>query len=291
MYFSIIIPTFNRAEFLKKSLETAINQDFEDFEIIVVDDAGTDNTLEVIQSFKSEKIRYIKHPINKERAAARNTGILNANGNFVYFHDSDDLLLPNHLSSAFRYINQNPETHFLVNGYKIHVGEKSIKKITGFSSNLNIEIIKGNFVSCKAFVKREVAVQYLFNETRELSGSEDYECWLRISCFYPLKGNDEITSILVQHKERSVQEPNPQKLIKRIEVFEQILYSNNTFTDNYKKYLSDFHSDNMSYLALHLAMMGEQKKSLNFLLKSLAASPLRLITTKRFYVILRFYLF
>jgi glycosyltransferase involved in cell wall biosynthesis len=89
--FSIIIPTYNRAEIIGKTIESALGQTFQNFEIIVVDDGGTDNTEEVIQAFYSPKLSYYKKE-NAERAAARNFGAARGKGNYVTFLDSDDIL-------------------------------------------------------------------------------------------------------------------------------------------------------------------------------------------------------
>lgn len=87
---SVIIPTFNRAHLLPCAVQSVLNQTFTDFELIIVDDASTDNTQEVVESFGDLRIRYIEHEQNKGGGAARNTGIKEARGEFIAFLDSDD---------------------------------------------------------------------------------------------------------------------------------------------------------------------------------------------------------
>ena len=93
---SVIIPTYNRAKWLKKSIQSVLDQTYRDLELIVVDDGSTDRTPEVVKSFKDKRIRYFrqtkKFPIKSQgAAAARNVGIKKARGEFIAFNDDDDL--------------------------------------------------------------------------------------------------------------------------------------------------------------------------------------------------------
>ena len=89
---SVIIPTYNRAHLLGRAVQSVLNQSYQDFEIIVVDDGSTDDTEEVIKEFQEQdkRIRYIRHEKNKGGSAARDTGIKAARGEYIAFQDSDD---------------------------------------------------------------------------------------------------------------------------------------------------------------------------------------------------------
>src|SRR5262245_29216969 len=94
---SVIIPTHNRAEFLRSAITSVLNQTFQDFEIIVVDDASTDNTSEVVTYFGDKRIKYMRNNINKGDAGTRNVGVVNSNCTYIAFLDDDDEWLPNKL--------------------------------------------------------------------------------------------------------------------------------------------------------------------------------------------------
>ena len=100
MLVSVVIPTFNRGEMIRKSIDSAISQDFEEREIIVIDDCSTDDTQEIVAEYGAE-VRYIRHSENRGVGAARNTGIAAANGELIAFLDSDDWWLPNKLKVYF----------------------------------------------------------------------------------------------------------------------------------------------------------------------------------------------
>src|SRR5687767_197530 len=103
---SVVIPTYNRADYIARTIQSVLQQTYASFELIVVDDGSTDNTETVVSSFTDTRINYHKKA-NAERAAARNYGVRKANGLYITFLDSDDLFMPDHLAQAIRYISNN----------------------------------------------------------------------------------------------------------------------------------------------------------------------------------------
>ena len=108
---SVIIPTFNRAQYIAAAIESVLNQTYKDFEIIVVDDGSNDNTREVLEAFMN-RIKYI-YKKNAGTASARNVGIKNAQGEYIAFLDSDDLFLPKKLEIQVPILDKHPEIGFV----------------------------------------------------------------------------------------------------------------------------------------------------------------------------------
>ena len=103
---TIGFPVYNVEHYVYRSLESVLNQDFDDYEVIVVDDCGIDNSMEVIKELidnhpNGDKVRIISHEKNAGLAEARNTAIKNAKGKYIYFLDSDDYITPNALSTLY----------------------------------------------------------------------------------------------------------------------------------------------------------------------------------------------
>lgn len=96
-FFSIIMPCYNRATKVTRAIESCFNQTYQDFEIIVVDDGSTDNSIEVVRSFTDKRVKLIAHDKNRGVSPARNTGFENSTGIWAVFLDSDDELLPHAL--------------------------------------------------------------------------------------------------------------------------------------------------------------------------------------------------
>src|SRR5258706_16379849 len=96
--FSVIIPTYNRAEFITRTVNSVLSQTYKSFEIIIVDDGSTDNTENILDPLLKQhsNISYLKKN-NQERGAARNFGSYHAKGDYVTFLDSADILYPQHL--------------------------------------------------------------------------------------------------------------------------------------------------------------------------------------------------
>ncbi len=104
MKISIIIPIFNVEKYIIECLNSVFSQTYKNIEIIIIDDCGTDKSMEIIYNFikvypSKKNVIIIQHPYNKGLSSARNTGIRNATGKYIYFLDSDDYISPNCIES------------------------------------------------------------------------------------------------------------------------------------------------------------------------------------------------
>ena len=184
---SVIIPTYNRAWIIKESIDSVLSQDFNDFELIVIDDGSTDNTLEILNSYGEDII--VIHQRNQGVSSARNRGLMEASGSLIAFLDSDDLWLPGKLSLQVDFFNSNPtalicqtEEIWMRNNVRINP-KKRHKKPSGmiFASSLALCLVSPSAVMVRRRLFEDVG---LFDET--LPACEDYDLWLRISCKYPV---------------------------------------------------------------------------------------------------------
>lgn len=106
MKISIIIPTYNAEKHIKKCIDNLLTQSYKNFEIVVVNDASTDDTLSIIESIKDDKVKIINLSSNSGAYYARKTGIKNATGDYILFVDSDDYIENNALKNLVNYINK-----------------------------------------------------------------------------------------------------------------------------------------------------------------------------------------
>lgn len=272
--FSIIIPTYNRADLITKTIGSVVSQANPDFEIIVVDDGGTDETADVVAAIKEPRLRYYRKE-NEERAAARNAGASVASGKYVTFLDSDDLFYADHLGVAAEMIEKYDSPEWFHLGYEFldedGGGRRAIDHLPEVANEL---LTNGNFLSCRGvFVRRDVALEHPFNQDRSLSGTEDYELWLRLASRYPLYCDKRITSAIVQHDARSVINTNRDNLFTRINLLEKYLAEDAKFIEAYGGKFDEFKANNRIYIALHLVLARTHRlEALSLLARSIGLS-------------------
>lgn len=183
---SAIIPTYNRAWALKRAIDSVLAQDFQDFEIVVVDDGSIDNTSEILQSYP--RICVVKQD-HRGVSAARNAGIARAAGRLITFLDSDDLWLPGKLSAQVEFFNSRPDAlicqtqeMWIRNGNHVNP-KKRHKKYSGmiFEQCLELCIVSPSAVMMRRRLFDKIGA---FDET--LPVCEDYDLWLRAACRFPV---------------------------------------------------------------------------------------------------------
>ncbi len=262
--FSLIIPTYNRADLITDTIQSALQQDYPYFEIIVVDDGSTDNTEEVVRRIESPKLTYYRIK-NSERGAARNFGASRAKGDYLNFFDSDDLLYRNHLSVAHQMVIQfnKPEIFYL--NCEVENGDsKKMKKITG---DVNRQLFNGNILSCNGvFLRMDIANRFPFVEDRNLAGTEDWELWLRLASRYKIYYSNEVTSLIVNHPSRSVLIAKERELNQRTELLIHYLSGDKHFYERFGNHLYKIRAHMLSYTSLHLALSGNVYKAFEYLI-------------------------
>lgn len=100
--FSIVIPMYNREKFIARAIDSCLKQDFDDFEVVVIDDGSTDESVNTVKRYADPRIKLVCHNINRGVGPARNSGVDIATGEWVVYLDSDDELLPGALSTIHR---------------------------------------------------------------------------------------------------------------------------------------------------------------------------------------------
>ena len=179
-FFSIIIPTYNRAHLLSKTLDCILEQPFTDFELIIVDDASTDYTDKLIASYSDPRIKYVRNEKNFERSASRNKGIELAQGEFICFCDSDDHWKPEHLALIRKTIEENKfQEAFYFTGmtwcFPDIKQEVIFPKPTG---NLVEYVIKHQIGTPTTCFSKTILNNHVFNT--DLKINEDVELFARI---------------------------------------------------------------------------------------------------------------
>jgi glycosyltransferase involved in cell wall biosynthesis len=220
---SIIVATYNRAQFLKEAIESVLTQSFENFELIIVDDGSMDKTREMINNFADNRIKYI-YQQNKGRSNARNKAISIAKGQYIAFLDSDDLYLPDKLSLQVDYLDNHPKVGMIYTSALCIEENGNLTSVT-YEATASGEIYKeiAFFVPVTitlptVMVRREVlSAVGLFDE--KMHRFEDTDLWRRISKISHIDGIKEYTCKLRTHSNNHLIAQNPDELVSAIHYY------------------------------------------------------------------------
>jgi glycosyltransferase involved in cell wall biosynthesis len=281
--FSVVIPTYDRAELILKTLTTVLSQTYHNYEIIVVDDCSTDNTHEILDSLiKAEKIRYIRHDYHCERSQARNTGMENARGEFLTFLDSDDLMYPTNLEDAAQYISANPTSKFFHNLRELVDVDRSLLVRFNVPSldDPFWAISGGNFLGCcGVFIHREIYEVYRFDGN--LTVGEDWDFWLRITADYALGRINKFNTGVVHHIKRSIISSEFDDMRKQYRYLTAKIAHDPHLNSVFGKHLKRFEASSLLYTGTVANLMRHHGKALRCLLRAASLDP-RLVASISF---------
>ena len=206
-FFSVIIPLYNKQEYILATLNSVLEQKFQDFEVIIIDDGTTDQSVDLVKGLGNAKIQLLQQK-NQGVSVARNNGIAAAKGNYMALLDADDLWSPNHLESLHTLIHKFPEAGLYCNRYAIKYSEHYTKDII-FSQPIpeGMTIIKDYFtaslinpiawLSAVAFRKGDFLRIGSFDT--HLRTAEDVDLFIRFVLKYSVAFNNQTTMIYTKN--------------------------------------------------------------------------------------------
>ena len=211
-YFSVIIPLYNKEKYIEKNIKSVLNQLFNDFEIIIVDDGSTDNSVNIVSQFNSPKIKIIKQS-NKGAGAARNLGINHAKADYIALLDADDCWHEVHLTELKKQIDLFPQVGLYCNNYEVLYSKTNCKKARfNFTYEEECVIVKDYFkasiinsvawTSSVGFAKTKFDSLGGFNES--LKTAQDLDLWIRFALEHPVSFNPKITMTYKLYVESSL---------------------------------------------------------------------------------------
>ncbi len=189
---SVVMPSYNNAKFIRSAIDSVLQQDYANLELIVVDDGSSDDSVAILQSY-GDRIRLICQP-NAGPAAARNQGLRHVTGDFVAFHDSDDLWLPGKLATQVAFLQQHPQyvacySHWLVwDGGDVpeynqqSSDAESVSELDPAGSGwLFLPLLKVSLLhTITVLIRRQVVTEVgFFSEDFRIG--EDHHYWLRLA--------------------------------------------------------------------------------------------------------------
>ncbi|WP_111684340.1 glycosyltransferase family 2 protein [Winogradskyella tangerina] len=210
-FFSVVVTVYNKGHFIEKTIRSILNQTFDNFELLIVDDGSTDNSLEIIQGIKDERIIIYSNK-NQGVSAARNFGMQKAKTEFIALSDGDDIWLENHLEELKNLIDANSDCGIYATSYEKHFFNKytTSPKFSDvdhpffgvvedyFKTSLVDNIL---WTSAVAIPKKIIDSGFLFDE--HLGWGEDTDLWIRIANNHKVAFSSKVTAHKMIHTQEN----------------------------------------------------------------------------------------
>jgi glycosyltransferase involved in cell wall biosynthesis len=266
---SIIIPTYNRASYIQKALDSVFKQTYRDFEVIVIDDGSSDNTKEVLQKY-GNRIRY-SYQDNHGISHARNTGIRNSKGDYIAFLDSDDYWLPEKLNRQIELFHTNPEYGMVASccaSIRLD-GSYRDKNRPGKSGWILKDLFQANFIRTSSAVIKKDCFDRVGVFDEQLKECEEYDLWLRIAAQFPIGFINESLAVYVDNPD-GVSTDSLTGRLYRLKVLEKQYLKEQIPEKIYAKRIAN----TCHYIGRHFLARGDKMKGKHYIKKAQKLRPL-----------------
>lgn len=240
---SIILASYNHAKYISDAIKSFLNQSFQDFEIIIIDDASSDNSIEIIKSFDDKRITLIALEKNLGVSNAVNTGINLAKGKYIKLCASDDIMLPSLLKIQIDFLEKNPDYGVVFCGMEVideenNILHKKTKRFEKFFTSpnktreewLNYFFFKGNCLGAPTMMMRNDLMKEIAGFNPRLPQAHDFDMWVR-SCMHDLNIYI-LDQKLVQYRRIS---NNANMSANTAKVRKRLIFDNEKILENYLK--------------------------------------------------------
>lgn len=224
-FITVLMPAYNVEKYIRASIDSVLNQTFQDFELLIIDDGSSDNTLAIIKSYTDKRIKVLENTINKGLIYTLNRGLQHINTPYISRTDADDISTPDRLQKQIELMERNPNIGFCgtwLNSFKLSINEQNISYYTPTKH----EEISIHLFFCRSWggpplIRKSILNKYNIQyDAREVT-SEDYDLYLKISkvsqmvnipevLYHYRKHNDSICA-----KNKNIQKQAYKRIVKR----------------------------------------------------------------------------
>ncbi len=279
---SVILPTYNRAHLIEKSIKSVLDQTYTNFELLIIDDGSDDNTENVVKNIDDPRIKYIKCIENKGANVARNIGIDTAQGTYIAFQDSDDEWYIDKLEKQVTAMQEaSPSIGVVYSGYwrmqgneKIYIPTETTIRLEG---DISYELLMSNFIGTPTMLIRKECFEKVGNFDEKLPRFQDWDLVIRFSKQYHFKYINEATMNAYIQTDSLTSNQQAQFIAYKM-IFE--------------KYYNDFSKDKKLFVKSHEIMgiqsylNGNNKEGKHYLWKAYKVDPLNFKLLLKYILIL-----
>lgn len=216
VFFSVVIPLYNKAKYIENTLKSVLDQTFTDYEIIVINDESTDESERIVHQFNDKRIQIFNQK-NQGVSVARNLGIEKSTGKLIAFLDADDYWFPNHLDELSRLYHDLPNCGIYCSRYKIKTSKNHFQTPVYFGIDKEFRgVVSDSFYSNQPFRITWTSCLAIPKDILESFGGfspgvtngQDLELWTKIAIKHPVAITNTITAIYNNHIPNSLAKKN-----------------------------------------------------------------------------------
>lgn len=187
---SVLLPVYNCEQFIYEAVNSVLSQTYEDFELLIIDDCSTDNTLKIVKKFKDSRILIIQKEKNTGYTDSLNYGITIANGEYIARMDGDDICLPERFEKQVAFLENNPNVILCGTSIQI-IGSNTIIRHPSKHEDIVVKLCFGtSFCHPSVMGRREMFLENKYDKNFE--PAEDYDLWTRLAVKEELANLDEV---------------------------------------------------------------------------------------------------
>jgi glycosyltransferase involved in cell wall biosynthesis len=175
---SVVLPVFNLEPYIGEAIESILNQHFVDFELIIIDDASTDNTYEIIQSYKDNRMVVLRNDVNTGNYPSRNKGVRIAKGKYIAVMDGDDISMPERFMVQYTFMENNPD--ILACGSFNTLGGSMVKRPQSHEDIMFALLINSCFFHSSLFIRKK-AIETIGDYNENYIYASDYDLICRLT--------------------------------------------------------------------------------------------------------------
>lgn len=279
---SIIIPAYNAERYIRRSLESALNQTYKNIEIVVVDDGSTDKTASIIRSYQDLRIVYT-YQKNQGQGAARNNGIRRSRGEYITFLDVDDYYLSEKVDKQIRFLQEHSEYQMVycnaLHYYSDNPSKLLKKKHKCVSGDIFLHLLHTSLINPNTIMfKREIVERHMFNEGIKGRYSEEWALYLKISREGFQFGCIDKDLVIVEIRKDSNTQWDTQWIIKKntLEMFKTLFLEMNE--EEKKLYKADTIIRKAEFKLAIAYLIGKKKREFFKTFNGLYRYPFRIFT-------------
>lgn len=228
---SLIMPLYNAEEYVESAIESILNQTYQNFELILIDDVSTDATMQKVSRFSDSRINILHNDKNRGIAYSRNRGLEVAQGEYIALMDDDDISLPERFEKQVSYLNEHPEIDFLGGRYQIisEQGQVLHEPSIAYKNPLYIKalfLFQDIFSNGEMMFRKETVKSHDIRYADNQYGMEDFKFWIecsKVGCFTTME--DVIFQHRVHEKSETIKTKREKADIRRNHRKELVRYS------------------------------------------------------------------